>query len=202
MHHRRHPGWQLALQCGAAYRKVISPWVRRSQTIAFTSNPTNPTYLGSYTVTASAAGGPVTFSADPASVSCSVSGGTVSFTGVGTCIIDANQGGDADYTAAQQKQQQFDVAQASQSITFTSTAPTCPCTPGQQYTVTATGGGSGNAVTFNIDPSSTVRQLQHRRSDRNALAARDLHHRRLPGGRCGLLGCGGTAAAHQHFVVG
>ncbi len=127
-----------------------------SQTIAITSNPTNPTYLGSYTVTASAAGGPVTFSADPASVACSVSGGTVLFTSAGECIIDANQGGDADYTAAQQIQQQIHVAQASQTINFTSTPPACsPCTPGQLYTVTATGGGSGNAVTFNIDPSST-----------------------------------------------
>jgi len=132
------------------------PVGQASQTIGFTSNPTNPTYLGSYTVTATALGGSVTFSADPASVSCSVSGGTVSFNGVGTCIIDANQGGDADYTAAQQTQQQFDVAQASQTINFTSTPPTCPCTPGQQYTVTATGGGSGNAVTFNIDASSAT----------------------------------------------
>ena len=57
---------------------------------------------------------------------------------------------------AQRTQQQFDVAQASQTISFTSTPPPCsPCTPGQQYTVTANGGGSGNAVTFNIDPSST-----------------------------------------------
>ena len=132
------------------------PVGQASQSIAFTSTPTGLTYLGTYTVTATAQGGPVTFSADPASVACNVSGGLVSFTGVGACVIDANQGGNADYTAAQRTQQQFDVAQASQTISFTSPPPPCsPCTPGQQYTVTANGGGSGNAVTFNIDPSST-----------------------------------------------
>jgi serine/threonine protein kinase len=129
---------------------------KASQTVAFSSSPSSTTYGGSYTATASAAGGLVTFSADVASVACRVaSSGAVLFNATGACIIDANQGGSADYNAAQQIQQQFDVAQASQAIGFTSQAPACPCSPGQQYTVTATGGGSGNAVTFNIDPSST-----------------------------------------------
>jgi serine/threonine protein kinase len=142
----------------AAPSKTMSIDVgQASQTIAITSSPSNPTYLGGYTVTASAAGGAVTFSADSSSVACNVSpSGAVTFTAAGTCVIDANQPGGTDYIAAQPKQQQFDVARASQSIGFTSSAPTCPCTVGQQYTVTATGGGSGNAVTFNIDPSSTI----------------------------------------------
>ena len=128
-----------------------------SQTISFTSSASNPVYLGSYTVTASATGGAVTFSQDPSSVACSVTlSGSVSFTAAGACVIDANQAGDTDYTPAQPLQQQFDVAQATQSIGFTSLAPSCPCSPGQQYTVTATGGGSSNQVTFNIDPSSTL----------------------------------------------
>ena len=130
---------------------------KASQSIAITSpRPSSPTYGGSYNVTASAAGGPVTFSADPSSAACSVSStGSVSFIAAGTCVIDANQPGNADYNLAQQRQEQFEVAQAAQSITFTSQAPTCPCSLLQQYTVTATGGGSGNPVTFNIDPSST-----------------------------------------------
>ena len=130
---------------------------KASQTIAITSTPSSPTYGGSYTVTGSAKGGAVTFSADASSAACNVSStGAVSFTAAGACVIDANQPGGADYLAASQIQQQFDVSQATQSIGFTSTAPTCPCTLGQQYTVTATGGGSGNPVTFNIDPSSTA----------------------------------------------
>jgi hypothetical protein len=128
-----------------------------SQAIGFTSSPSNPTYLGNYAVTASAAGGAVTFSADSSSSACSVTpAGAVAFTAAGTCVIDANQAGNADYSAAQMRQQQFSVAQASQTLNFTSTAPACPCAPLQQYTVTATGGGSGNPVTFNIDPSSTA----------------------------------------------
>jgi serine/threonine protein kinase len=129
---------------------------KASQTIGFTNSPSSPTYGGGYTATASAAGGAVTFSADASSVACSVSStGAVSFTAAGTCIIDANQPGNVDYNAAQPRQYQLDVAQAAQSISFTSTAPTCPCSPGQTYTATATGGGSGNSVTFNIDSSST-----------------------------------------------
>jgi len=89
-------------------------------------------------------------------VACSVSPtGSVAFTAAGTCLIDANQVGNADYNAAQPRQYQFDVAQAAQSISFTSTAPNCPCSFGRTYPVTATGGGSGSPVTFNIDPSST-----------------------------------------------
>ena len=40
-----------------------------------------------------------------------------------------------------------------QTITFTSTPPT-PGRPGIAYTVTATGGGSGNPVVFSLDGSS------------------------------------------------
>jgi len=43
---------------------------------------------------------------------------------------------------------------ASQEITFTSTAPSA-ATVGSSYTVSATGGGSGQPVTFSVDPSTT-----------------------------------------------
>jgi hypothetical protein len=44
--------------------------------------------------------------------------------------------------------------QLSQTITFTNTPPTAPVVGGS-YTVTATGGGSGNPVTFSVDAAST-----------------------------------------------
>jgi dolichol kinase len=47
------------------------------------------------------------------------------------------------------------VGTAQQTITFTSTPPASPVV-GQTYPVTATGGGSGNPVTFAIDPSSAA----------------------------------------------
>jgi|GEM_PF-1708041 len=126
-----------------------------SQAISFTSNPSNPTYLGSYTVTASAPGGAVTFSADPSSTACSVSpSGAVSFTAAGDCTIDANQAGSADYSPAAMRQQPITVAQATQSITITSTPPCNPCVTQTQYQLSGTA-SSGLAVTFGIDNSST-----------------------------------------------
>ena len=95
------------------------------------------------------------FSADHSSVACSVSStGSVSFTAAGTCVIDANQVGSVDYNPAAMVQQQFDVAQASQTITFTSAVPCNPCGATTQYTVTADA-SSHLSVTFNIDSSST-----------------------------------------------
>jgi hypothetical protein len=129
--------------------------VEASQTITFTSTaPSNATVGATYTVTATggASGNAVTFSTMSM---CTVSGSTVSFIGVGKCVIDANQAGDADYLAATQVQQTITVGKASQTITFTSTAPS-NATVGATYTVTATGGASGNAVGFRTTSLCTV----------------------------------------------
>jgi hypothetical protein len=133
-----------------------------TQTITFTSSPpASPTVGGSYTVSATGggSGNPVTFSIDSSSTSgaCSISGATVSFNGVGTCVIDANQAGTSTYSTAPQVQQSLTIAAAAlttQTITFTSSPPASP-TVGGSYTVSATGGGSGNPVTFSIDSWST-----------------------------------------------
>ncbi len=124
---------------------------RGTQSITFTSAaPTNAVVGGhSYTVTATggASGNPVTFSSGTPSV-CTVTGATVTFQHAGTCTVDADQTGDADYQAAPTAGQSFAVGKDTQSITFTSTAPTNAVVGGHSYTVTATGGGSGNPVTF------------------------------------------------------
>ena len=130
-----------------------------TQAITFTSTPPpSPVVGGSYTVTATggASGNPVTFTIDGSGTpgACSISGAVVSFTGVGTCVIDANQAGNASYAAAPQVQQSFAIGQGTQAITFTSTPPPSPVVGGS-YTVTATGGASGNPVTFTIDGSGT-----------------------------------------------
>ncbi len=127
-----------------------------TQSITFTSTPPNPAVVGgTYLVTASGgtSGNPVTFSIDSsAHGSCSISGATVTFVAVGTCVIDANQAGNASYEAATQVQQSFAVL-GTQSITFTSTPPN-PALVGGTYTPTASGGTSGNPVTFSIDSSA------------------------------------------------
>jgi streptogramin lyase len=122
------------------------------QTITFTSTPPSPAvYGGNYTPVATASSGQsVKFTIDTASTACTINGsGVVSFTAAGTCIIDANQAGNAYWLPAPQVQQSFTVGQAPQTITFTSTPPASPVF-GSTYTVSATGGGSGNPVTFGI----------------------------------------------------
>jgi uncharacterized repeat protein (TIGR01451 family) len=66
-------------------------------------------------------------------------------------VIDANQAGNASYTAAPQVTGTITVGQAAQSISFTAPATG---TVGGSATLTATGGGSGNPVVFSVDPSS------------------------------------------------
>jgi hypothetical protein len=132
--------------------------VKTDQTISFTSSPPAQPAVGgpTYGVTATATSGlTVTFTIDAtASTVCSISGSTVSFIGNGTCVIDANQAGNANFWPAPQVQQSFTV-KTNQAITFTSTAPTNAVYQGPTYTATATGGGSGNPVTFSIDASAT-----------------------------------------------
>jgi hypothetical protein len=131
-----------------------------AQTISFTSAALGAATVGGtpYTVTATATSGlPVSFTIDAsASTVCTIAGATVSFIGVGTCVIDANQAGDATYSAAPQVQQSFAVGKSAQTITFTSTAPANATVGGATYTVMATGGGSGNPVTFTIDASAST----------------------------------------------
>lgn len=129
------------------------------QTISFTSTPpSTPIVGGSYAASAAggASGNPVTLTIDSSSTSgCTIdSSGNVTFAApLGTCIIDANEPGDTTYAPAT-AEQTIDVAGIPQTISFTSTPPTAPAI-GSTYDLSASGGASGNAVTFSIDKSST-----------------------------------------------
>ncbi|MBS0569903.1 MAG: hypothetical protein JSS28_04810 [Proteobacteria bacterium] len=130
------------------------------QTIAFTSTPpASPAYGGSYAVSANggASGNPVTFSIDATSTggACSISVANVSFTGIGTCVIDANQAGNSNYTAAAQQQQSFTIGAANQAIAFTSTPPSPAVIGAPAYTVTATA-SSTLPVTLSVDAGSAT----------------------------------------------
>jgi hypothetical protein len=128
-----------------------------SQTISFTSTaPAAAVVAGAaYTVAGTATSGlPVAFTIDASASSvCSISGSSVSFLGAGTCVINANQAGNANYSPAPQVQQSFTVGRGSQSISFTSTAPAAATVGGAAYTVTATA-TSGLPVAFTIDASA------------------------------------------------
>ena len=83
-----------------------------AQTITFTSTPpSRPVPGGSYRPTATATSGlPVTFSI-PASSSavCELTGGVVGFHARGTCVVEADQPGDADWDPAPTARQEFRV---------------------------------------------------------------------------------------------
>ncbi len=130
------------------------------QAISFTSTPpSSPPVGSSYVVTATGggSGNPVTFSIDASSTSgCTVVSGVVTFTApAGTCVIDANQAGNATYAPAPQVSQTVTSALIPQAIVFTDSPP-ADLIVGGSFTVTAMGGGSGNPVTFSVDPSSTA----------------------------------------------
>jgi hypothetical protein len=123
---------------------------KANQTITFTSTNPSPMTVGGSTYTPTGTGGgsgsAVAITLDGSSTGCTLTSGVVSFTAVGTCVIDANQAGNTNYNTATQVQQSITINKGSQTITITST-PTNPAVGGT-YTVVATGGGSGNAVTI------------------------------------------------------
>jgi Autotransporter beta-domain/Bacterial Ig-like domain (group 3)/IPT/TIG domain len=98
-------------------------YAKAAQTVAFSSMPpASPAVGGTYAVTTTpgASSSPVVLSIDAASTPagvCTVAGLTVTFAKAGTCIVDANQAADANYTAAPQVQQSITVA-AAQTISF------------------------------------------------------------------------------------
>jgi hypothetical protein len=105
--------------------------------------------------TGGASGRPVYFTVDVGST-CTTSGTngtTLTLTGAGTCTVLAHQDGTADYDPAPDVSQTFQIRQAEQTITF---APLTDAYVGDPAIVlSATGGGSGNPVTFAAGPATT-----------------------------------------------
>ena len=133
--------------------------IKSTQTVSFSSTaPTGATNGGApYTMADSSTSGlAVTTTVDAISSGvCSISGAIVSFIGVGTCTLDANQGGNGSYLPATQVQQSFNVTKIPQSITGFSTPPSGATVNGATYSVSATGGASGNPVTYGIDATTS-----------------------------------------------
>jgi hypothetical protein len=118
-----------------------------TQTITLTNLPTSAAYKTSFTVgaTGGASGNTIAFTS---SGSCSNSGATYTMTsGTGTCSVIANQAGNSNYAAAAKVTKTVTATLASQTITFTTNPPTSAAYK-TSFTVAATGGASGNAVTF------------------------------------------------------
>jgi hypothetical protein len=105
-----------------------------------------------FTISATATSGePVSFSRQ--SGECTVSEDTVHITGSGSCTIDANQGGNANYKAASQVQDTFRIDTASQSITFPTIASK---TYGEADFAPEATASSGLAVTYSALGECTI----------------------------------------------
>ena len=159
VHRRRQPGRQRHLERGAPGAAELRG-AKGNQTVSFTSTAPGGATVGgaTYTATATASSGltPVTFSSGSTSVctSSGTNGSVFTFVGAGTCIVDANQTGNANWNAAPQVQQSFTVGKGSQAVSFTSTAPANATVGGTSYTPTATA-TSGLGVTITVDSSSS-----------------------------------------------
>jgi hypothetical protein len=129
-----------------------------AQAIQF-SAPTSGAVGGTTTLTAAGGGSGnlVIFSVDPATPTgvCDVSGtdgSTLRYGAPGSCIVDANQAGDAQYDAAPTVQQTVTVTGANQTVSFTTSAPN-PAAEGGHYKPAAVS-SAGLPVTIAIDASS------------------------------------------------
>ena len=159
--HRRQPGRELHLlrrTPGAANRGRH----QASQTINFTQ-PTSPvTYSSGLQITLAATGGasgnPVVFTIDASSTATgSISGSTLTVTSTGNLVIDANQAGNANYSAATQVQRTIVVN------TLACAGDKLHPAPALRYLLFGTarfhwspqGGASENPVVFTLDGSST-----------------------------------------------
>ncbi len=100
------------------------------------------------TATGGASGNPVTYtSSNPlVATATGINGATITIVGAGTTTITASQAGDANYNAAPNATQTLTVNQATQTITFGALADKDDTDP--NFQLTASGGGSGNPVTY------------------------------------------------------
>ena len=102
----------------------------KQQRIEFTSPAPSGAAVGGpdYAAAATASSGLLVSLSSATPAVCAVTGSTVSFASAGTCTIDANQEGDADYEVAPQAQQSFTVAAAAAAAAAAATVSTLPFT--------------------------------------------------------------------------
>ena len=98
---------------------VFPATAKLSQSITFT-DPADISYgISPSSLSATSNSGLTVAFTSATSGVCTVSGTTVTVLTAGTCTLNANQAGNANYEAASQVSQSFTIAKASQSITFT-----------------------------------------------------------------------------------
>jgi alpha-tubulin suppressor-like RCC1 family protein len=129
------------------------------QLINFASPPSSVAF-GSAPVALSASGGAsgnavVLATTSPATV-CTVVANQLIFVGAGTCIVTANQSGNDNYNAAPTVTASIVINQITQAISVTPAPVTSVVFGAIPVTLSATGGASGNPVTFATTTSASV----------------------------------------------
>ena len=128
---------------------------RGTQTIAFGAAPSIAVGgTGVVTATGGASGNPVIFASQTPGI-CSTGGlhgGTITAVAAGPCTIAASQASNGNYQYAQQVTQTFTIGTGTQTIAFGATPNV---TVGGIGAVSASGGGSGNVVTFTSQTPGT-----------------------------------------------
>jgi hypothetical protein len=119
---------------------------KADQTISVTTHaPGSAAYNSSFSVAANAPGGSVSFSSSGV---CSNTGSSFTMTSAsGTCSVEYDQAGNANYNAAPQVTETVNATKANQAIVITLHAP-ASAVYNTGFSVAASGGGSGNPVTF------------------------------------------------------
>ncbi len=147
----------------AAAQKQLTLTVNQAtQTIAFTAPTITTVNFGVAPITLAATGGasssPIVFTVDAKSTAGAgtIKGSVLTVTGVGTIIVDANQAGTADYSAAAQQQLTITVKQGAAVATPVSsvtTGGTVYTTGGTPITLTST--TTGAAIYYTLTSGST-----------------------------------------------
>jgi uncharacterized repeat protein (TIGR01451 family) len=130
---------------------------KASQTITFNTLGDKTYGDADFNVSASASSSlAVSFNASGA---CTVSGSTVHITGAGTCTITASQAGDANYNAASDVAQSFNIAKATATISLSNLSQTYD---GTTKSATATTNPAGLNVVITYGPATT--QAGHKKN--------------------------------------
>jgi CSLREA domain-containing protein len=134
---------------GASCPFTIAP--QTTQTIQLSGLPSVATYGSAGPYTLSVSGGAST---NPVALSvtgpATLNGLVLTITGAGNVTVTANQAGSGIYAPASPVSLTVIVSQLSQTITFTGLPAQIAYGYGGPYTLTATGGGSNNPVTFSV----------------------------------------------------
>lgn len=123
-----------------------------NQAISFAGVPNTLAFGTPLTLAATGgnSGNPIIYNSTTTSV-CTVAGAVLTTVNIGTCNLTADQAGNSNYNAAPQQTYSITIGVAPQVISF-GAAPSI--TLGGSGNVTATGGASGNPVTFTSLTSS------------------------------------------------